>query len=65
VEPDQRRRTGAGTAALTTPSGATVNVDVDVVTKLHRPGTDPQALRQRLRIAARSACLLSPLNLEP
>lgn len=65
MEPDQRRSTGAGTAALTTPSGATVNVDGDVVTKLHRPGTDPQALRQRLRVAARSDCLLSPLDLEP
>ncbi|MBB5166668.1 phosphotransferase [Mycobacterium sp. AZCC_0083] len=65
MEPDQRRSTGAGTAPLTTPSGATVTVDDDVVTKLHRPGTDPQALRQRLRVAARSDCLLSPLNLEP
>jgi len=65
VEPDQRRSTGAGTAPLITPSGATVNVDGDVVTKLHRPGTDPQALRQRLRVATRSDCLLSPLNLEP
>jgi hypothetical protein len=65
VEPDQRRSTCAGTAALTTPSGATVIVDGDVVTKLHRPGTDPQALRQRLRVAARSDYLLSPLNLEP
>jgi hypothetical protein len=65
VEPDQRRSTGAGTASLTTPSGATVMVDGDVVTKLHRPGTDPQALRQRLRVAARSDCLLSPLNPAP
>jgi hypothetical protein len=65
VEPDQRRSTGAGTAALTTPSGATVTVDGDVVTKLHRPGTDPQALERRLRVAARSDCLLSPLSLEP
>jgi hypothetical protein len=65
VEPDQRRSTGAGTAALTTPSGAAVDVDGDVVTKLHRPGTDPQALRIRLRVAARSDCLLSPLRLEP
>jgi len=65
VEPHQRRSTGAGTSALTTPSGATVVVDGDVVAKLHRPGTDPQALRQRLRVAARSDCLLSPLNLEP
>jgi hypothetical protein len=58
VEPDQRRSTGAGTEAL-------VVVDGDVVTKLHRPGTDPQALTQRLRIAARSDCFLSPLSLEP
>lgn len=65
MEPDQRRSAGAGTAALTTPSGATVIVDGDVVTKLHRPGTDPQALRQRLRVAARSDCLLSPLNPAP
>jgi hypothetical protein len=65
VEPDQRRSTGPGTAALTTPSGAAVNVDGDVVTKLHRPGTDPRALRQRLRVAARSDCFLSPLDPEP
>lgn len=65
MEPDQRRSTGTGPAPLTTPSGADVTVDGDVVTKLHRPGTDPQALRQRLRVAARSVCLLSPLTLEP
>jgi len=65
VEPHQRRSTGPGASALTTPSGATVVVDGDVVAKLHRPGTDPQALRQRLRVAARSGSLLSPLNLEP
>lgn len=56
MEPDQRRDSVAGAAALT--------VDGDVVTKLHRPGTDPQALKQRLRVAARSACVLSPLDLE-
>jgi aminoglycoside phosphotransferase (APT) family kinase protein len=50
---------------LSTPSGADVSVDGDVVTKVHRPGTDPQALRQRMRVAARSACMLSPLELEP
>ncbi|MCW2557502.1 MAG: aminoglycoside phosphotransferase family protein [Mycobacterium sp.] len=65
MEPDQRRSTGAGAEALTTPSGATVNVGGGVVTKLHRPGTDPQALRRRLRVAARSDCFLSPLNIEP
>lgn len=65
MEPHQRRSTGAGAAALSTSSGATVSVDGEVVAKLHRPGTDLQALRQRLRVAARSDCLLSPLNLEP
>ena len=66
MEPHQRRRPGAGTPPpLITPSGADVTVDGDVVRKLHRSGTDPQALRQRLRVAARSACLLSPLNPEP
>jgi hypothetical protein len=66
VEPHQRRRPGAGTPPpLITPSGADVTVDGDVVLKLHRPGTGPQALRQRLRVAARSACLLSPMDLEP
>ncbi len=58
MEPDQRVDADAGAAALITVDGA-------VVTKLHRPGTDPQALRQRLRVAARSDCLLSPLNPEP
>ncbi|WP_036437590.1 phosphotransferase family protein [Mycobacterium sp. URHB0044] len=58
MEPHQRVDADAGTAAL-------ITVDGDVVTKLHRPGTDPQALRQRLRVAARSDCLLSPLSLEP
>jgi hypothetical protein len=57
VEPDQRRDSIACAAALT--------IDGDVVTKLHRSGTDPQALKQRLRVAARSACVLSPLDLEP
>lgn len=40
-------------------------IDGDVVTKLHRPGTDPQALAARLRIAARLDCFLSPLSIEP
>jgi hypothetical protein len=65
MESDQRRDAAAGAEALTTASGAAIVVDGDVVTKWHRPGTDPQALRQRLRVAARSDCLLSPLNLEP
>jgi aminoglycoside phosphotransferase (APT) family kinase protein len=65
VEPDQRRDPVARAATLSTPSEADISVDGDVVTKVHRPGTDPRALRQRLRIAARSACLSSPLELEP
>ena len=58
MEPDQRRDATGRAEAL-------ISFDGDVVAKLHRPGTDPQALRQRLRVAARSDCLLSPLNLEP
>jgi len=46
-------------------SGAGIIVVGDVVTKLHRPDTDPQALATRLRIAARLDCLLSPLSIEP
>jgi hypothetical protein len=65
MESDQRRDAAGRAEALTTPSGAAIVVDGDVVAKLHRPGTDPQALRQRLRVAARSDSLLSPLNLEP
>ena len=65
MEPDQRGDQAAHPAALTTPSGADVAIAGDVVTKLHRPGTDPQALRARLRVAARSDCLLSPLALDP
>jgi Phosphotransferase enzyme family len=65
MEPHQRRNAAARPAALTTDAGATIVVDGDVVAKTHRPGTDPQALRQRLRVAARSDFLLSPLNLEP
>lgn len=50
---------------MLTPSGAEVVITGDVVTKLHRPGTDPQALRQRLRVAARCDELLTPLDVEP
>jgi hypothetical protein len=45
-----------------TRSGAQIDVDGDVVYKLHRPGTDPRALGIRLRIAAQSDCLLTPLD---
>jgi aminoglycoside phosphotransferase (APT) family kinase protein len=65
MEPHQRRDAAACPAALTTDAGATIVVDGDVVAKTHRPGTDPQALRQRLRVAARSDCLLSPLDPDP
>ena len=51
MEPVQRRHPDAGTASL--------------VTKLHLPGTDPWALRERLRVAARCPELLSPLSTEP
>ncbi|KUH85840.1 MULTISPECIES: aminoglycoside phosphotransferase family protein [unclassified Mycobacterium] len=54
---------------MQTPSGAQIVVDGvgsdAVVYKLHRPGTDPRALTARLRIAARSDCLLSPLQPVP
>ncbi len=46
---------------MQTRSGAEIVVDGDVVYKLHRPGTDPRALATRLRIAAGSGPLLSPL----
>lgn len=65
MEPIQRHHADAGAPALSTPSGATVTLAGQMVIKLHRPGTDPQALTQRLRAAARSGCLLSPLELEP
>jgi len=58
VEPDQPRRAAAGATSL-------IVVDGDVVHKAHRPGTDPQPLSERLRVAARSAFLLSPLALDP
>jgi aminoglycoside phosphotransferase (APT) family kinase protein len=48
-----------------TRSGAEIVVDGDVVYKLHRSGTDPRALTTRLRIAAGSGSLLSPLTTIP
>jgi aminoglycoside phosphotransferase (APT) family kinase protein len=48
-----------------TRSGAEIVVDGDVVYKLHRPGTDPRALAIRLRIAAQSDSLLTPLDTDP
>jgi len=48
-----------------TRSGAEVVVEGDVVSKLHRPGTDPRMLVVRLRIAAGSPTLLSPLSTVP
>jgi aminoglycoside phosphotransferase (APT) family kinase protein len=48
-----------------TRSGADITVDGGVVYKLHRPGTDPRALRTRLHIAAESGCLLAPLDTAP
>jgi hypothetical protein len=45
-----------------TRSGAEIVVDGDVVYKLHRPGTDSRGLATRLRIAAESGSLLSPLG---
>ncbi len=50
---------------MQTRSGAEIVVDGDVVHKLHRSGTDPRALATRLRIAAESICLLSPLGTVP
>ncbi len=50
---------------MQTRSGAEIVVDGDVVCKLHRPGTDPRALRTRLRIAAESGSFLSPLDRVP
>jgi hypothetical protein len=48
-----------------TRSDAEIVVDGDVVYKLHRPGTDPRALATRLRIAAESGFLLTPLDTKP
>ncbi|MDT5015519.1 MAG: hypothetical protein QOD39_1679 [Mycobacterium sp.] len=54
---------------MQTRSGAEVVVEGSgkdaVVYKLHRPGTDPRMLATRLRIAAESGSLLSPLSAEP
>ncbi len=50
---------------MQTRSGAEIVVDGDVVYKLHRPGTDPRALKTRLRIAAESGSLLAPLDVTP
>lgn len=50
---------------MQTGSGAEIVVDGDVVYKLHRPGTDPRVLATRLRVAAGSGSLLSPLNVVP
>ena len=50
---------------MQTRSGAEIVVDGDVVYKLHRPGTNPRALATRLRIAAASGSLLSPLATFP
>ncbi|MBY0290339.1 MAG: aminoglycoside phosphotransferase family protein [Mycobacteriaceae bacterium] len=50
---------------MQTRSGAEIRVDGDVVYKLHRPGTDPRQLTRRLRVAAASKALLSPLEAEP
>ncbi|GFG53853.1 aminoglycoside phosphotransferase [Mycolicibacterium agri] len=50
---------------MQTRSGAEIVVDGDVVYKLHRPGTDPRALRTRLRIAAASGSFVSPIDTIP
>lgn len=47
---------------MLTRSGAEIHVDGSVVYKLHRPGTDPRQLTIRLRVAAESQALLSPLS---
>ncbi|OBG84557.1 aminoglycoside phosphotransferase [Mycobacterium sp. E802] len=47
---------------MQTRSGADVTVRGAIVDKLHRPGTDPRALRVRLRTAGRVAALVSPLS---
>lgn len=47
---------------MQTRSGADVTVHGAVVHKLHRPGTDPRALRVRLRAAGLIDALLSPLS---
>jgi aminoglycoside phosphotransferase (APT) family kinase protein len=46
-------------------SGAEIVVEGGVAYKLHRPGTNPHALATRLRIAAESGFLLTPLDTTP
>ncbi|HKV22430.1 MAG TPA: phosphotransferase [Mycobacterium sp.] len=70
MEPHQRDGSHRSAAALIltrvqTRSGAQIIVNGDEVCKLHRPGTDPRALRTRLRIAAESGSFLSPLDAVP
>ncbi|WP_441964173.1 phosphotransferase family protein [Mycolicibacterium houstonense] len=73
MEPDQRHRADARPSALIsretkgvqTRSGADITVRGAVVHKLHRPGTDPHALRVRLRAAGRIDALVSPLSAAP
>jgi len=48
-----------------TRSGAEIVFDGHVVHKLHRIGTDPQALVERLRIATESEALLEPISVVP
>lgn len=50
---------------MQTRSGAEVVIDDDVVHKLHRAGTNPRQLVQRLLIAEASEALLSPLSVVP
>ncbi|MGV0743164.1 phosphotransferase family protein [Mycolicibacterium sp. XJ870] len=54
---------------MQTRSGAEITVHGDgvngVVHKLHRPGTDPRALRARLRMAVELDVLLTPLSRTP
>lgn len=51
---------------MRTGSGADIIIDGEVVVKVHRPGTDPDALAERLRIAVRlGGLLLAPLETEP
>ncbi|HZN79558.1 MAG TPA: aminoglycoside phosphotransferase family protein [Mycobacterium sp.] len=50
---------------MQTRSGAEIVVNGDVVCKLHRPGTNLRVLATRLRVAAESDSLLSPLDVVP
>ncbi|PQP40100.1 phosphotransferase family protein [Mycolicibacterium austroafricanum] len=50
---------------MQTRSGADIVFDGDVVHKLHRIGTNPRYLAQRLRIAREPPALLSPLSVVP